>query len=367
MLKWFRIIFVILVFYNVLYDGFVSIKSKKHLENEITTEQKRKHTVADSIVTTVVCLTCFGLLLFVIWSKMIPAIIGVLLITVPTVLRYLSNSIKASESLKKIIFETDSDKEFTIKEKMQFDIFVSGLLMFNVYFPFEIILKIIKEFDISPIFMQGICSLYTLLISFIVAFILVVELITPFRQLQKVCDFVACKIGKQVKKWFLYFWKKWDSPFFVAHLTNKMLLKCGRSKVFFKILCIFFLPFSLVIDMLTNTFLFLYSFIVCSCLGALIEFLRLIGIGILRIMRNITNIPGHKVMKNTFRISMIVALIYVVIANRLNCFYNCDTAFIEISEFIASAILIPIVFEWIYSGVESKKNEIAMTGESKLL
>lgn len=355
MLNWLRIFFSILVLYNVLYDGIVSIRNKDYSENETSTAPKGKSTVADFIVRTVVCLTCFGFLLFIIWSKMIPEIIGVILISVPTVLRHLSNSIKASKSLKEIIFEADSDKEFTIKEKIQFDIFVGGLLMFNVNCPFEIILNAIKESEFNPFYIQSICSFYTLLISFIVVFILVVELITPLRQLQKGCDFVAARIGKQTKKWFLYFWKKWDSPLFVARFTNKMLLKYGRSKVFLKILVILSLPFSLAIDLIMNAFLFIYYFVICSCLGALIEFLRLIGIALLRIMRSISNIPGHKVMKNTFRISMIVALIFVVIVNRFNFFYNCDATFVEISEFIASAILIPVVFEWIYSGTETKK------------
>lgn len=60
---------------------------------------------------------------------MVPRIIVVIIITIPTILQFIVGTIKAADSIKFIVMDDKNNKEITIAEKMQFDIFVSGLLI----------------------------------------------------------------------------------------------------------------------------------------------------------------------------------------------------------------------------------------------
>ena len=68
------------------------------------------------------------------------------------------------------------------------------------------------------------------------------------------------------------------------------------------------------------------------------------------------SIPGHKVIKNSFRLAWIISVTVLVILMRYTVIYKFEDSFIGITEFIASAIVIPIVFEWIYSNKALSSN-----------
>ena len=108
-----------------------------------------------------------------------------------------------------------------------------------------------------------------------------------------------------------------------------------------------------IIDAIYNLAFLLYSSIVCSCLGSVITFARMIGKGILRALISITEIPGYMVARNAFRLSGIIALFIMVIINRTEVLYSTEDTFLTITEFLASAIIIPVIFEWIYSSSNS--------------
>ena len=203
-----------------------------------------------------------------------------------------------------------------------------------------------------------ICRNEVILFAFLITFIVLVELIIPLRHLRKGCEFVSLKIGGYSKRVSVYFWRTWDTPLIKAHLTNRVLNISKRYKIVIRIIFFILAILAFVIDLIINFIFIAYSFIICSCFGAVIEFFRILGKGLLRLLRLVTGIPGHKVMKNTFRMSGIVAMFVVVIANRINLFFTPDDTFIAITELLVSAIVIPIIFEWIYSSRESEESKI---------
>ena len=145
-----------------------------------------------------------------------------------------------------------------------------------------------------------ICRNEVILFAFLITFIVLVELIIPLRHLRKGCEFVSLKIGGYSKRVSVYFWRTWDTPLIKAHLTNRVLNISKRYKIVIRIIFFILAILAFVIDLIINFIFIAYSFIICSCFGAVIEFFRILGKGLLRLLRLVTGIPGHKVMKNTF-------------------------------------------------------------------
>ena len=61
----------------------------------------------------------------------------------------------------------------------------------------------------------------------------------------------------------------------------------------------------------------------------------------------------YRVVRNAFRMSGIIALFVLVIINRTEALYSTEDTFLAIAEFLASSIIIPVIFEWIYSSRNS--------------
>ncbi len=138
-----------------------------------------------------------ALILFVEFNRLVPRIIVVIIITIPTILQFIVGTIKAADSIKFIVMDDKNNKEITIAEKMQFDIFVSGLLIVYQFLPMAKFITMVENNANSVNFSQIILSIYVLVFAFFVSFISFVELIDPLRHLRKLFEFIARKIGSK--------------------------------------------------------------------------------------------------------------------------------------------------------------------------
>lgn len=354
--KWLGLLFIVLVIYNMIYDSALSFKQKEDSDFEIS-ENRKKRTIADKIVVLLVSIMLLVLILFVALNHLVPRIFALLLITIPVILKYIVGSVKAADSIKFIVLDDKNNKEMSIAEKMQFDVFVSGLLLVYQFIPMEKFITVVENNIENMQVSEWVLSAYILLFAFFVLFITFVELIIPFRHLRKLFEFIARKLGNRSKRLSLYFWRTWDNPLLKARLTDKMIEKAIKCKVWLRILLDLGVIPVFLIDIVYNFAFLFYSFIVCSCLGAVIAFARMVGKGILRTLIFITEIPGYRVVRNAFRMSGIIALFVLVIINRTEALYSTEDTFLAIAEFLASSIIIPVIFEWIYSSRNSQNTE----------
>ena len=350
--KWIRLLFMILLIYNMLYDIILTLKQSGHSEFK-DSKSRNSRTIADKAVMPLVLIMFIALILFVEFNRLVPRIIVVIIITIPTILQFIVGTIKAADSIKFIVMDDKNNKEITIAEKMQFDIFVSGLLIVYQFLPMAKFITMVENNANSVNFSQIILSIYVLVFAFFVSFISFVELIDPLRHLRKLFEFIARKIGSKSKRLSLYFWTTWDNLLIKARLTDIIIDYVKKSKIGLKIILSIVGMLTFIIDAIYNLAFLLYSSIVCSCLGSVITFARMIGKGILRALISITEIPGYMVARNAFRLSGIIALFIMVIISRTEVLYSTEDTFLTITEFLASAIIIPVIFEWIYSSSNS--------------
>lgn len=362
MKKWFLSL-LILIIYNILYDSIIAYKSIESREDKKKEVLEEKN-IADILIILLVYMIFLAGFFLIVFNNLIPRIIVIIMITIPVVLKFLADSFNAADSLKYILFENNNMQELSISEKLKFDIFVCGLLMVHNFIPMSKFVSFVETNLKSFVCIEIILSLYIMLCSYLITFIVLIELIIPLRHFRKGCEFIALKIGNSFKKLSLYFWKNWNAPPLKASLTNRFLSILKRQKILFKIMLSLLSIFVFVIDIIFNLILLIYYFIICYCCGAFIDIFLVLGKGILRILKFITKIPGHRVMKNTFRMSGIVAVLVTVIFNRIHLLFIPDTTFVVITEFFASAIVIPIIFEWIYSNRLQDKIEIKDKSQS---
>lgn len=350
MFKWAWLFFVVLNLYNIIYDSVLILGKSGNNGNVSEIEEKEsKHVITDTLIRLLSWGGAFVSLFVLAMSRLIPRIVFLLIFTVPYIARQLSEAIKASGSVKPIVLGIVPNSELTIKEKLQFDTMFCGFFAINQFFSIDKLIDLIKLFSRSKLQEEIICSVSITLFVFLFIFFTFVQLIVPLRHLRKGCEFLARKVGKVSKKTALYFWEEWDNPPFTARFTNFVLKKVVRRSRFVGALWIIMVPFAFIGDLVVGIAFSIYAIAIFYCMATVIELIRLLGKIIIGVLNRLSDIPGHNVVKNTFRVSGIIAITTCVIINRFSVVYNTDEAFLGIIEFIASAIIIPVIFEWIYS------------------
>ena len=121
-----------------------------------------------------------------------------------------------------------------------------------------------------------------------------------------------------------------------------------RFRLIWRILLWLFIPLAFVLDVITMTIIITISI--------LTEFLKYIALFLL-FLKNIfikgldiiIELSNRHITAILFRISIVVALIIIVVSNRYDSIFKLTDSSTSILEFVASSIIIPIVFEWIHS------------------
>lgn len=93
-----------------------------------------------------------------------------------------------------------------------------------------------------------------------------------------------------------------------------------------------------------------------SSVGYIFVLARMIKKTLNRISNWILGLSDKRIVAISFRIGIILALVLVVILNRYEPIFKIGDANTAILEFVASAIIIPVVFEWINSIKSNKTN-----------
>ena len=114
------------------------------------------------------------------------------------------------------------------------------------------------------------------------------------------------------------------------------------------------LPITFILDIILLCVNALVSFM-SSAVGYIFLLARMIKKTLNRISNWILGLSDKRIVAISFRIGIILALVLVVILNRYQSIFKIGDANTAILEFVASAIIIPVVFEWI-SSIKSNKS-----------
>ena len=115
--KWLGLLFIVLVIYNMFYDSTLIFKQREYNDSE-NPESRKSRSIADKIVVVLASVMLLALILFVALNQLIPRIFALILITVPTILKYVVGSIKAADSIKFIVLNDKNNKEISIADQL---------------------------------------------------------------------------------------------------------------------------------------------------------------------------------------------------------------------------------------------------------
>ena len=108
------------------------------------------------------------------------------------------------------------------------------------------------------------------------------------------------------------------------------------------------LPITFVLDTIIMFVNAMISYI-SSSIGYIFVLARMVKKTLNRISNGILGLSDKRVVVVSFRIALIMALLCIVILNRYQPIFKMEDASTGVLEFVASAIIIPVVFEWINS------------------
>lgn len=355
MWNWFLMIFSFLTIYNCIYFTVLTAKESKQTEKNQTNTFNSKITLADFLVFIISGLTIICIIILPIWTNFLSPIVYAVIVTIPCIIMHLYTSFLASNTIRLIVFGKDSKNELSVKEMMDFELAFGIVLIFLQYISWDKITSYFSNVQISSFIIAILVSLILLLFIFLLSFITIVQLIFPLKHLRKLLEFIGKFLGPRCRSLTVWLCSSWHGPIINARLTNTITQKYHISSKKNKLLYVPLIPVFFIIDCI-YTFSLMISAYICFTIGICINILRQIFNGILHLLRIITSIPGHKAVKDLFRISGLLSILFVVFSNRLSLFYTLTDPLIAIFEFIASAIVIPIILEWIYSSLYDKSN-----------
>lgn len=349
-------IILLLCLYNYIFDYINSIKNKK-TKNTISASENTTNYAPIDIGLTISVL-CFFMLVIIclIWFVKIhiPSIILFVIFIVFLIIN-INTAIKTAEPLKDIIFGNKETKELSNEERLAFDSFVNFLALIYLYIPREKILTYFLSLNVDLIIKEIFLTFIFLVYFFITSFFTVFLLDLPFKHLRKICNIVFEFLDKTYKNILKYIGKKGNDWRPRALLTKLVLNFSNSHSGMFKIASYFLLLIAFVLDFIIVAIRLFYIFVVYVFVGSIIELLRWIGLFLLKIIETLTSIPESKAMKNSFRLALIISVVLVAISIRYSFLIVFDDSYVGISEFISSAIVIPLIFEWIYSRKASKE------------
>ncbi len=138
-------------------------------------------------------------------------------------------------------------------------------------------------------------------------------------------------------------------------ISAKLVMAFRAKSRWTKWLSILPIPLAFVLDVLAYLFQYICIIVFWIPLFCVIESLRLICSFILAIARWLCACSNRRIIVISFRSSIAVAMLLIVIMNRFDYITTTD-ATTSVLEFVASVLIIPIVLGWIQEALPNNKS-----------
>jgi hypothetical protein len=156
-----------------------------------------------------------------------------------------------------------------------------------------------------------------------------------------------------VHRVFNYFIDRIEKPISAQPLLIKVIRVFNKRHILLRIVVWFVSPLLFAFDILMIACRMMLSFARTS-VGYIFLLLRMLKRTCGKIVVWVGQVSDHRVVTLSFRLGLIAALVITVITNRYAPLLRVYEASTGTLEFIASTILIPVIFEWISAAKTSK-------------
>ena len=332
-----------------------TIEMKEHeggKDNKSTTESPQKNKAKWENVIDVLLIFTFIILIMVAFFLILksPAKYKwiIVFLSIPVGLQYLTGTCIAIGTLGNVVRSNDggclSNQERNAIQVIAYIVFLLGIIN-----PYKRLLEYVEQLS-SNMVSDALTALIFVFFSFVYTFLIIVLISTPLS-----CGIHLLKIvvkhlpfRKQFKRRGDYFVKRIDNK-----VENEACLVCvikyiQRLRCRVKFLLYFLLPLVYLFDIIKICVLVLLSTIQSS-IGYIVLLFRIIKNATKEMLLWFLKLSDKRIVVVSFRLALILALVSITILNRYQPIFKKYDESTAMLEFLASSIVIPVIFEWIYS------------------
>lgn len=279
----------------------------------------------------------------------------ILFLGLPTYLERITGTYQSFGIVEKVVKSSDNEK-LSFKERTAINTLAYALWFWGLYQMFEKAIEKVAACSNAYLSDVIIVLIYVVAFYFYIFFIcslLPGIIFSAIKLLKKIYEVLPWKT--KIKNCGDLWIDKIDKPIGWKSILIWQWKTIGRWKAVVRCVRYFLLPITFFLDIILLCVNGLLSFM-NSSVGYIFVLARMIKKTLNRISNWILGLSDKRIVAISFRIGIILALVLVVILNRYEPIFKIGDANTAILEFVASAIIIPVVFEWINSIKSNKTN-----------
>lgn len=343
------IIAVLALYNSIVAPTFELLRYRKDMSAKVSNQitEKRKSISKELQVLAMVILLCLLLLSLCFFPD-----IATSMLIIPGLLMFVTSTLFAAQTAVRAIVPSKDIEPLSENENWSFGFL--GLLLFVVCD------SCAGVFQMKTNTTFGILSCYTLsiIVYNIYMFMLVALAVRPLKDISKVILWCTDKIVDKYNGLMNEIATKSDfnksKVAYLEQIIPHFKISTGRKRVGLGILCIVITIIDIILYVVQYAIKILF-WMPLFCVLAIAK--MIMGIGP-KIARSLCTMSSRQIITISFQIAMVIAILIVVIQNRLmrvsdNIDLESPTA---ILEFVASVIIIPILFDWIHKSSKAGKD-----------
>ena len=344
-------IYLIVTIIRIIWGIFHHSDMEKGSVNKETENHNGKTEILEDGIYTVellfaLCIIVVTLLKLILSTKYIW--IFIIAFALPLGLYYIAVTFLAIRTLGNIV-NSNSNETLSDRERLSIQLIACATFSISISKAYEELWKYADNISNSMISDM----LYVLLFvgfSFLYIFLILSLIATPiFCGIRLLKSLINCiPFRTEIKKcgdfFVSYIDEKPKSKPFVGYVVKFIKDINNRGRILLYLL----LPFIFAFDVARVTVVAL-SVMMLSNIGYIVFFFRAIKESVKRVFSWILKSSDKHIVAASFRLALIFALVSMVILNRYQPIFKSYEASTAVFEFVASAIIIPMIFEWISS------------------
>ncbi len=349
-------IFNILFPTSIIISMIVGIKKvfanppQEGTENNVSNNENSKSNwkynvkLANKLLTIVALIV--GLVLIVINIKKLYWLI--IFIGVPVYLERITGIYQSFGIVEKVVKSNDNGK-LSFREQVAIETLAYALWFLGVFKIFEKIIENVITYAnayLSDMLVVVIYAVLFYLYIFFICSLLPILIFFVIKLLKKIYDLLPWK--DKIKKCGDFWVNRIEKPMAFKSILILQWETIGKMKLSIHWIRYLLLPITFVLDTIIMFVNAMISYI-SSSIGYIFVLARMVKKTLNRISNGILGLSDKRVVVVSFRIALIMALLCIVILNRYQPIFKMEDASTGVLEFVASAIIIPVVFEWINS------------------
>lgn len=305
-----------------------------------------------AIVISAIALFIVGIVFIILNMKKLYWLI--LFLGLPTYLERITGTYQSFGIVEKVVKSSDTGK-LSFKERTAINTLAYALWFLGLYQIFEKAIE--KIAACSNAYLSDIIIVLIYVVAFYSYIFFICSLLpgiifSTIKLLKKIYEVLPWKT--KIKSWGDLWIDKIDKPIGWKSVLIWQWKTIGEWKFIVRWIWYLLLPITFILDIILLCVNALVSFM-SSAVGYIFVLARMIKKTLNRISNWILGLSDKRIVAISFRIGIILALVLVVILNRYQPIFKIGDANTAILEFVASAIIIPVVFEWI-SSIKSNKS-----------